>query len=49
MQLLWFPGRKSLQPEHSIDSNFPHDNHHQHIYNPNISFNNQETTPQKHQ
>ena len=30
---------KTLQLEHSIDHNFPHDNRHQHVQNSNLAFN----------
>ena len=37
--------RRALQWEHVIESNFPHDYHHQHIHNPSITLNCQETAP----
>ena len=37
--------RKALQLEHMIDINFPYDNQHQYLHNPNITLNCQETAP----
>ena len=42
-----FATRRALQSAHLIDSNFPYDNDPQHVHNPSITFNHQETAPIK--
>ena len=40
-----FADRRALQLEHSINSNFPCNSHHQYVHNPSITYNYQEIAP----